>query len=109
MNQFLLIVHAEHENVSGRRCFSNARNGLEAVQLWHGDIEDHQIWVENPGFFDGFAPVARLRDDIPFGFLFKQCSKPSAHDDMIVYYDDRGSLGVSPPARFAAFPFVRSI
>src|SRR5579862_8154522 len=75
MNQFLLIVYAEHENVSGRRCFSNARNGLEAIPRIRKESPSTHILVLS--MHDEEELIHRTLEAGASGYILKSDAGPS--------------------------------
>jgi hypothetical protein len=59
---FFLTVHGvHHDRQSGQR-LGNLSRRVEAVEAWHGQIEDDKIGMKLEGSGNGFLPILGLQD-----------------------------------------------
>src|ERR1700737_1839275 len=68
----MLTVHSEKDDGSSGQHASENRGGLEAVHHGHGDIEQDDIRLKTPGFFDGFHTVGGFITNVKVRALAKK-------------------------------------
>ena len=81
-------MHGEDEHLRFGPGLSDSAQRFEAVQLWHDDVEKHNVGLELPGLFYGFAPRCRLAADLPSRLGFEQRAQALAHHVVIIRNQD---------------------
>ena len=77
-------MHGKRQHTGARRGIGNAACGLNAVQLRHGDIHNHDIGQKSRGLLNGFAAVSDLADHLKIVLRVENHAKTAAHHGMVI-------------------------
>jgi hypothetical protein len=80
----LVAIHAENEDRCLRRVPEQLRSCLNAIELFHRDIENSDIGLMPLGGLNRFQPGRDVIYDIEPGLLFENASKSLAKQVVIV-------------------------
>ena len=72
-----IVMHREKHQLRTATSLPEAVRGLDAVQTWHGDVEDHHVRIQPRRCLNHVQPVTDRADDFKLasqqpGNLFKQ-------------------------------------
>src|SRR5581483_6159273 len=82
---------------------------LEAVEVRHPDVHQHDVGAQRPDLVDRLTAVRRLADDLDLGLGVEDHPEPGAYERLVVDEQDADHCGAStgscarstkpPPAR----------
>jgi hypothetical protein len=81
-------VHAQDDDVRGRRGGNDLPRGFNAIQLGHADIEHGDIGVVLCHEFDGLTALVGFGHDFKIGLLFQKKFDAGADDRVVVGEQD---------------------
>jgi hypothetical protein len=71
-------------------------SGLDAVDIWHPDVEQTDVWAQRTSESNGFSSVSGLADDLDVGLAAEDCRQSGPDNALIVSDQD--------PNRHSAVP-----
>ena len=92
------FVHGQNQDASLRRSFENLTSRIEAVQIGHAHIKEHEIGTKFASFLDGAAAVDSFGAYLPAGMVVDQGSNALSNDFMVVRNQDSKSTHSPPPS-----------
>jgi hypothetical protein len=78
------IVLGNKQNLSSRCSLPRQPAYFQAIQLRHGNIQDHYVWLQTFRFLKRFDPVRGLTHDLPTRAPEQHRSKALPYDWMII-------------------------
>ena len=89
-------VHGQHQDPHFRICLENLRGRIQAIQLGHANVEDHDLRTKRSGFLNGFPSVTGLTHYLPIRLRFQKSAQAPTHDRVIVRDQNRNCLHAAP-------------
>src|SRR5262249_1001268 len=93
---FLGLMHRENQDFSPGDSRNNLPGRIEAVQLWHADVDDRKIRLELSCLVDRLPSVRRFGTHLPTGPSFQQRPKPAPDNGMIICNHDSSFRQAAP-------------
>jgi hypothetical protein len=87
VNVLVEVERCEDDNAHGlipRALGSQLTRGGEAVEPWHPDVHQDQIWTQFAGELDRGASVPRLSDDLDVGLRLEDRAQAGEDERLII-------------------------
>src|SRR3569623_2250204 len=83
-NLFCAVVHRLDQVAAGGAGFPYRASRVDAVEFRHGDVHDHERWLEALLFAYRFAPVRGIADHAYVGFGLQQVAQTIPYHAVII-------------------------
>ena len=90
-----IIVHGQEHQLGTRDFLSKLNRRIEPVQKRHGNIQNHNIWLEPGSLLEQGAPVGHRSYDSAVGL--QELSEGVQQERMIIGQEDAGAFHSAPP------------
>ncbi len=91
------IERREHEHARRLlRTVDDPARRLDAVDVRHADVHEHDIWMEVARERDRLCSVRRLADDVDVGLGVQDHPEAAAHESLVVREQDANRHRVEP-------------
>jgi hypothetical protein len=77
-------VHRENQDLGGRQALPDPARCFEAVELWHGQVDDRHLGPMLKGELGGFPSVRSFRANLPTRLLFQEILEATPDDIVII-------------------------
>jgi hypothetical protein len=81
---FALRIHGEHDHAATRVALEDRARGIGTIQLWHGQVHEHDVGLQLARLLHRLAPVADAGDHLDVALGFDQVAQPFGHHGVIV-------------------------
>src|SRR5215472_2287686 len=109
-------MHTEQNYGDIGKAFDDLSRGIDPVEVRHGDVHDHDVWLERLCCADRLATVAGFTDQLEILNLRQLHCDPLSNDAMVISYEDSYFLHCATPFRigicsitFVPFPSTLTI
>jgi hypothetical protein len=77
-------VQCENENLDLRIRFEDLAGCFEAIEVWHPDVENHDVGLKGQDFHHSLPAITSLSAHLPLGLITQESAQTAPHDFVVV-------------------------